>query len=127
MENKRVYVNGAAKLVNSAWVEVPNFKKMGKFYAAAQLQERMVEPTTESIFEKIAVMPAAKSPFTMDGTVIGIVANEGLLKTSKKLVMYAVLYNVVELNKTEVTEADIAGFDNFFSEEVEEGDDMTGL
>ena len=118
--DKRIYVNGAAKLVNGTWVEVPNFKKMGKFYAAAQLQERMVEPTEESIFEKIAVMPKSKSPFTMDGNVIGIVANEGMLKTNKKLVMYAVLYNVVELSKTEITKDDIASFDNMFAEENEE-------
>ena len=49
---KRIVVLGAAKLVNGQWQEVANFKKMGKFYAAAQLQERMVEPTEESIFEK---------------------------------------------------------------------------
>lgn len=118
--NKRIYVNGAAKWVNGTWVEVPNFKKMGKFYAAAQLQERMVEPTEESIFEKIDKMPKSKSPFTMDGNVIGVIANEGMLKTNKKLVMYAVLYNVVELNKTEVTKDDIASFDNMFAEEENE-------
>ena len=118
--DKRIYVNGAAKLVNNQWVEVPNFKKMGKFYAAAQLQEKLVEPTEESIFEKIAVMPKSKSPFTMDGNVIGIVANEGMLKTNKKLVMYAVLYNVVELNKSEITAKDIASFDDMFAEEKDE-------
>lgn len=123
--DKRIVVLGAAKLVNNNWQEVPNFKKMGKFYAAAQLHERLVEPTEESIFEKIAAMPEAKSPFTMKGTTIGVVANEGMLKTQKKLVMYSVLYNAIEVNKTEVTDKDIAGFDNFFEEEVEgtEGDE----
>ena len=118
---KRIVVLGAAKLVNGQWQEVANFKKMGKFYAAAQLQERMVEPTEESIFEKIAAMPAAKSPFTMKGTTIGVVANEGMLKTQKKLVMYSVLYNAIEVNKTTITEADIAGFDNMFADDSEEG------
>ena len=122
---KRIVVLGAAKLVNGQWQEVANFKKMGKFYAAAQLQERLVEPTEESIFEKIAPMPEAKSPFTMKGTTIGVVCNEGMLKTQKKLVMYSVLYNAIEVNKTNVKAADIAGFDDMFTEE--EGEAETGL
>ncbi len=116
----RINLVGVAKLVNGAWVEVPNFKKMGKFYVACQLQERLVEPTQESIFEKIAVMPASKSPFTMEGSLIGVVTNEGLLKTQKKIVMYAVLYRVIEENKTEVTANDLSAFDNMFAEEANE-------
>ena len=91
-------------------------KKMGKFYAAAQLHERMVEPTKESIFEKIAVMPAEKSPFTMEGNVIGVIANEGMLKNQKKLVMYSVLYRIIEESKQEVTKDDIAMFDGMFGD-----------
>ena len=115
----RINLLGAAKLVNGAWQEVPNFKKMGKFYVAAQLEEGMVEPTKESIFEKIAVMPAEKSPFTMEGICLGVVANEGMLKNQKKLVMYSVLYRVIEETKTEVTKDDIAMFDGMFGSDAE--------
>ena len=116
----KVIVLGAAKLVNGAWQAVEGFKKMGKFYVAAQLEEKLVEPTETSIFEKIAKMPAEKSPFTMAGNCIGIIANEGMLKTQKKLTMYSVLYKVIEESKTEITAQDIASFDDMFAEEKAE-------
>ena len=115
----RIIILGAAKLVNGSWEEVPNFKKIKKFYATAQLHERIIEPTKESIFEKIAVMPAEKSPFTMEGIGLGVVANEGMLKNQKKLVMYSVLYRVIEETKTEVTKDDIAMFDGMFGSDAE--------
>lgn len=122
----KVIILGAAKLVNGQWQAVEGFKKMGKFYVAAQLEERLVEPSEQSIFEKIAKMPAEKSPFTMTGSVVGVIANEGMLKTQKKLVMYAVLYKVIEENKTEVTPKDIAQFDDMF-EGTEEENSEDGL
>ena len=120
----KVIILGAAKLVNNQWQAVEGFKKMAKFYVAAQLEERLVEPTETSIFEKIAKMPAEKSPFTMAGNCIGIIANEGMLKTQKKLTMYSVLYKVIEENKSEITAQDIASFDNMFAEEKKE-DEVT--
>ena len=120
----KVIILGAAKLVSGEWQAVENFKKMAKFYVAAQLEEKLVEPTKETIFEKIAKMPAEKSPFTMSGNCIGIIANEGMLKTQKKLTMYSVLYKVIEENKSETTAQDIASFDSFYAEEKKE-DEVT--
>ena len=121
----KVIVLGAAKLVNNQWQAVEGFKKMGKYYVACQLEEGLVEPTEQTFFEKIAIMPVEKSPFTMAGTCIGVIANEGMLKTQKKLVMYSVLYKIIEENKTEITAQDIASFDSMFAEEEKKNEEVT--